>query len=187
MAKTLSTMSALGTKAHPFSLINVVDGSVFHFTQQHTHKATVIMFICNHCPYVKHILEALVSLTKTYQNNETILFIGINSNDVNAYPDDAPIHMQSLAKEMAFTFPYLFDETQDVAKTYHAACTPDFFVFNNENSLVYRGQFDNSRPGNAIIPTGKDLKTAIDCLLNDIPIPDNQLPSLGCNIKWKDN
>ena len=187
MAKTLSTMRALGAKAHPFSLINVIDDTSFEFTHQHKHQATVVMFICNHCPYVKHILEALVSLTKTYENNNAILFVAINSNDVSAYPDDAPSHMQSLAKKMAFTFPYLFDETQDVAKAYDAACTPDFFVFNKEDILIYRGQFDDSRPGNDIIPTGKDLKTAIDCLLNDNLVPENQLPSLGCNIKWRNN
>jgi hypothetical protein len=140
--------------------------------------------MCNHCPFVKHVIDNLVELIKDYQARE-VAVVGINSNDVANYPDDSPKMMAELMRESGFTFPYLYDETQEVAKAYSAACTPDFFLFDGERSLVYRGQMDDSRPGNGIPVTGTDLTAAIDAVLAGEPVAGEQKPSIGCNIKWK--
>lgn len=184
MAKTASSMLPLGTIAPSFSLIDVVSQKTISMNQSMTRIATVIMFICNHCPYVKHINAELIRLANDY-SDKNIAFIAINSNDVKQYPDDSPTHMRQQALALGYPFPYLFDETQEVAMAYQAACTPDFFVFNQNNTLVYRGQLDNSRPGNDIPVTGECIRAALDCLLNKITVSENQKPSLGCNIKWR--
>jgi len=185
MVKTASTMLPLGTLAPDFILKDINHNTNFHLlTHVKDCKGFVIMFICNHCPYVKHILDALVKLTQDF-NHSGIAFIAINSNDPISYPDDSPDHMKILAMQKGFTFPYLFDETQEVASVMHAACTPDFFVFNTKRELVYRGQFDDSRPGNSLPVTGNDLRHALDCLLERKKNEREQKPSLGCNIKWK--
>ena len=141
------------------------------------------MFICNHCPFVIHVLDEIVSITKKYEKE--ISFIAISSNDIVNYPEDSPELMKKLAEEKKFNFPYLFDETQEVAKKYDAACTPDFFIYNSDKQLVYRGQLDDSRPGNDVPVTGYDLRKAIDSLIKGEEIDKNQKPSIGCNIKWK--
>ncbi|MGK7397796.1 MAG: thioredoxin family protein, partial [Candidatus Cyclobacteriaceae bacterium M3_2C_046] len=147
-------------------------------------QGTVIMFICNHCPYVKHIIEEVVKVANKYLD-DGISFIAISSNDVENYPDDSPEKMQEFADDHHFPFPYLFDETQDVAREFDAACTPDIYVFDSDDKLVYRGQFDDSRPKNDEPVTGKDLRNALTNLLNGMPINPEQKPSIGCNIKWK--
>lgn len=182
--KTTSSMLALNTIAHPFNLIDVTSGQMLQFPPLKSYKATVILFICNHCPYVKHINGELSLLAKKYMAEE-VFFLAINSNDVEQYPQDSPENMQQVALEQQYPFPYLFDETQEVAEIYQARCTPDFFVYNSELKLVYRGQLDDSRPGNSIPVTGKSLRTALDCILANEPILIEQKPSLGCNIKWK--
>jgi len=146
--------------------------------------AYLVMFICNHCPYVKHIRSALAQFAREYQQRG-VAIVGINSNDVDRYPDDSPERMREEVRSAGYTFPYLFDETQEVAKAYRAACTPDFFLFDRDRKLVYRGQFDDSRPGNGLPVTGRDLRAALDALLNGRPVPADQKPSIGCNIKWK--
>ncbi len=186
MAKTPSSMLPLGTQAAEFSLKDVVSGKTVSMSKLEQHPGTVIMFICNHCPYVKHVLPELIRLANDYLP-KGIHFIAISSNDVKNYPDDAPELMKKKARELKFPFPYLFDETQEVAVAYHARCTPDFFVFDHTNALVYRGQLDDSRPGNDIELTGHSIRSALNCLLAGKPVPaENQKPSLGCNIKWKD-
>jgi thiol-disulfide isomerase/thioredoxin len=147
-------------------------------------KGTVVMFICNHCPYVKHINQTLVALARTYIA-QGVGFIAINSNDVEKYPDDAPDKMAEVVRTENYPFPYLYDESQEVAQAYRAACTPDFFLFDNEFSLIYRGQFDASRPGNDKEVTGSDLKHALDAMLQGQQLSEQQVPSIGCNIKWK--
>lgn len=184
MSKTPSNMIALGTKAPYFELHDVVSGQNIKFNEQSKHKATVICFICNHCPYVKHINSELVQLANDYQSRG-IYFLAINSNDVSVYPDDSPANMKITAQLEHYSFPYLYDESQEVAKAYHAACTPDFFVFDQEHSLIYRGQLDDSRPGNDTPVTGESLRHALECVLNKNPLNTIQKPSLGCNIKWK--
>jgi thiol-disulfide isomerase/thioredoxin len=146
--------------------------------------ATVIMFICNHCPFVKHVNAELVKVANDY-NNKGIGFVAISSNDVVNYPDDSPALMKEVAKHLNYPFPYLYDESQEVAKAYDAACTPDFFIYDKNLKLVYRGQLDDSRPGNEIPVTGKDIRHALDCLTGGQPVPEFQRPSIGCNIKWK--
>ena len=141
------------------------------------------MFICNHCPFVIHVIDEIVSISENYKEN--ISFVAISSNDVINYPDDSPELMKKFAVNKNFSFPYLFDETQEVAKSFDAACTPDFFLYNNESKLVYRGQMDDSRPGNGIPVTGNDLKSALDNLIKNKEISADQKPSIGCNIKWK--
>lgn len=186
MVKTVSTMLPLGTQAPHFCLPDVVSGQLVAFEDKQPHTATVVMFICNHCPYVKHIIATVVSLATEYRS-KGIRWIAINANDISQYPDDAPEHMKTLALEQGYPFPYLFDETQETAQAYHAACTPDFFVFNQQESLVYRGQFDDARPGNAVPVTGNSLQHAMDRLLANNKAPmEEQKPSLGCNIKWKE-
>ncbi|ASQ45983.1 thioredoxin family protein [Legionella clemsonensis] len=184
MAKTPSNMIPLGTPAKQFSLVNTVNNSIVNFNENWDSKATVIMFICNHCPYVKHINYELTKLANDYMP-KGVSFLAINSNDVLAYPDDSPENMKKIALEQHYPFPYLFDETQEVAKAYQAACTPDFYIFDSNLLLVYRGQFDDSRPGNNIDVTGDYLRQALDSLLANEPVTIEQKPSLGCNIKWK--
>lgn len=184
MARTPSNMLDLGTIAPEFLLPNTIDQQNYSFAKTQGNKGTVVMFICNHCPYVKHVFEGITSLATDYQKKE-IGFVAISSNDVENYPDDAPDLMKQTAIEQGFTFPYLYDETQDTAKAYDAACTPDFYLFDSEKKLVYRGQMDDSRPGNELPVTGKDLRAALDALLFGKPIDPIQKPSLGCNIKWR--
>lgn len=184
MARTPSNMIALGTKAPDFALPDTVSGTTKTLDELKGEKATVVMFICNHCPFVKHVNQGIVSLAKDY-NDKGIGFIAISSNDVENYPDDSPDKMKENAESEGFLFPYLYDETQEVAKAYDAACTPDFYVFDHGLSLVYRGQLDDSRPGNGIPVTGKDIRQALDAILVGDRVPDAQKPSIGCNIKWK--
>lgn len=177
-------MLPLGTRAPFFSLPDVVSGNHVDLHHEPLHVGTVIMFICNHCPYVKHVNAELVRLARDYQNRN-IRFIAINANDIEHYPADSPDNMRLTAAEEGYPFPYLFDETQEVAKAYQAACTPDFYLFDQDYKLVYRGQLDDSRPGNLIPVNGASLREALDALLSHQAIPELQKPSLGCNIKWK--
>ena len=183
MAVTASTMIALGTSAPDFSLPGT-EGNVVSLADFDKSAALLIIFMCNHCPFVKHVQENLVELIEGYQARG-VAVVGINSNDVANYPDDSPEMMAKLAKESGYTFPYLYDETQEVAKAYSAACTPDFVLFYGNRSLVYRGQMDDSRPGNGISVTGADLTAAIEAVLGGEPVAAEQKPSMGCNIKWK--
>lgn len=184
MAATSSVMVSLGTPAPMFTLTDVVSGNAVSLPHQKDAVATVIMFICNHCPYVKHINAALVRLATDYLPRG-ISFMAISSNDTTKYPEDGPEKMKALALHHKYPFPYLYDETQQVARAFDAACTPDFFVYDKNLKLVYRGQFDDSRPGNTIPVTGNDLRQAIDCVVANKPVSDQQKPSIGCNIKWK--
>lgn len=184
MALTPSNMLPLGTKAPNFELLNTVDNTMVSLQSAKGNSGTVIMFICNHCPFVKHINTELAKLANDYLP-KGINCIAISSNDAENYPEDAPHLMTKNAMEHQFIFPYLYDKNQDVAKDYDAACTPDFYVFDNDLKLVYRGQLDDSRPRNGIPVTGKDLRQALDNLLNNTTISEIQKPSIGCNIKWK--
>ncbi|MBI2609016.1 MAG: thioredoxin family protein [Deltaproteobacteria bacterium] len=184
MSLTQSNMMPLGTKAPSFNLPDVVSGKVLSLEELQSEKGTVVMFICNHCPYVKHIQKDLVELAHEYKK-KGISFVGINSNDIENYPEDSPKNMKKEAKKWRYSFPYLFDETQSIAKAYQAACTPDFYIFGKDLKCVYRGRMDESSPGNNIPVTGKDLKMALDALLSEKPISKDQKPSMGCNIKWK--
>ncbi len=177
-------MLELGTTAADFKLHDTVSGKVLSLQELKSDKATVIMFICNHCPFVKHIQQQLVMLANDYQQ-KGIQFIAISANDADSYPDDSPEKMQQLAIDLGFSFPYFYDETQEVAKAYQAACTPDFFIFDAALHLVYRGQLDDSRPGSSIPVTGKDIRNALDNILAGKKIDAQQKPSIGCNIKWK--
>jgi len=183
MVATPSTMLALGTEAPPFSLPDT-HGRVVSLDTLPETPGLLVMFICNHCPYVKHIRHELALFAREYQERG-IQIVAISSNDVVAHPEDHPDRMRQEAREMGYTFPYLYDETQEVAKAYRAACTPDFFLFDARRHLVYRGQFDDSRPSNDKPVTGADLRAAADALLAGEPVPTQQTPSLGCNIKWK--
>lgn len=184
MAATPSAMMPLGTKAPDFTLPDTVSGKIMSLAMLRGDKATLVMFICNHCPYVLHINDELVRVAKQYQP-KGVSFIAISSNDVINYPQDAPDLMRIHAEKSGFTFPYLFDESQEVAKVYDAACTPDLFLFDDKLECVYRGQFDGSRPKNDVPVTGKDLRVALDALLSGQKVSENQIPSIGCNIKWK--
>ena len=184
MARTPSNMLPLGTKAPQFTLPDTLSGNTFRLEELAGNKGTVIMFICNHCPFVLHVQEQLVKTANTY-SPKGIGFIAISSNDAKTYPQDAPDKMTLHAKENHYPFPYLYDESQEVAKAYHAACTPDLYLFDHALKLVYRGQLDDSRPGNAVPVTGLDLEHALDCLLQNKPNTKAQKPSIGCNIKWK--
>ena len=186
MSNTPSNMVPLGTKASKFNLLDVTIDSFKSLDELKGDKGTVIMFICNHCPYVKHVNTTIVKIAKKYQQSG-IKFIAISSNDVLNYPEDSPELMKENAIEYNFCFPYLYDETQQTAKVYDAACTPDFYVYNSNLELVYRGQLDDSRPGNNIDCDGADLINAINCLCNDEINIRPQKPSIGCNIKWKTN
>jgi peroxiredoxin len=176
-------MMPLGTKAPDFALPDTENNVVAMTNFKHA-PALLIIFMCNHCPFVKHILHPMVGLVSQYQA-KGVAVIGICSNDADSYPEDSPEMMAQLAREAGFTFSYLYDETQKVAKAYRAACTPDFFLFDNERKLVYRGQMDDSRPGNDIPTTGADLRAALDDLLEGKQVGQDQKPSTGCNIKWK--
>lgn len=184
MVKTLSTMAPLGSPAPDFSLKDTVSGTTMSLADFAGKKVLVVMFLCNHCPYVKHLESGLVQLGEDYANRNAAL-VAISSNDPVGYPDDAPDKLGAEARRAGYRFPLLFDETQDVAKATHAACTPDFFVYGPDRKLVYRGQFDPSRPGNGVPVTGSDLRSAIDAALSDQPPLEVQKASIGCNIKWK--
>jgi peroxiredoxin len=184
MALTPSNMIPLGTVAPPFSLPDTVSGNTYTLDQLRGEKATVVMFICNHCPYVVHVNSELVRLAKDYMP-KGVNFIAISSNDAEAYPDDAPGKMKEAAKRLGYPFPYLYDESQETARAYDAACTPDFYVFDSELKLVYRGQLDDSRPSTKLPLTGKDMREALDNVLAGEPVTILQRPSIGCNIKWK--
>ncbi|MUL35956.1 thioredoxin family protein [Gloeocapsopsis dulcis] len=183
MVKTASTMLPLGTQAPNFELPDVVTGQTISLSS-FAGKPLLLMFICQHCPFVKHVKSELANLSKDYANSD-VGIVAISSNDINKYPDDAPEQLKAMVEETGFLFPVCFDESQEVAKAYTAACTPDFFLFDADHKLVYRGQLDDSRPSNGIPVTGKDLRAAIDALLMGKPIDSNQKPSIGCNIKWK--
>ncbi len=185
MVKTESTMLPLGTQAPDFSLINV-DGTTVSLADFKDAPALLVVFLCNHCPYVIHVADALAQLARQYQQ-QGVAVVGISSNDVSKYPQDSPEQMVHEAEHRGYTFPYLHDETQQVARAYRAACTPDFYVFDREQKLVYRGQMDDSRPGAqpAKPVTGADLRAALDAVLAGKPVAQHQTPSLGCNIKWK--
>jgi peroxiredoxin len=183
MVKTASTMLKLGTKAPAFELVNV-DGRTLSLHDFRGKPALVVMFICNHCPFVKHIASELARFGAEYQQKGAAI-VAVNSNDSSTYPDDSPERMVHESEERGYVFPYLVDEDQAVAKAYHAACTPDFFVFDGDQQLVYRGQFDSSRPGNGVPVTGEDLRRAVDAVLLMQPVPQPQKPSIGCNIKWR--
>jgi peroxiredoxin len=185
MAKTLSTMLPLGTPAPDFRLPDPA-GKFYALSDFKDAPVLLVMFLCNHCPYVKHIQKELAALVREYQGRG-VAAVGINANDVLAYPEDSPARMAEVAWEVGFTFPYLFDEKQAVAKAYRAACTPDFFVFDRQRRLFYRGQFDDSRPRveQPLPVTGRDLRAALEAALAGQPPPAVQKPSLGCNIKWK--
>ena len=184
MAQTPSKMIPLGAAAADFSLRDEVTGKVVSLEDVRSQIATVVMFICNHCPFVKHMKRELAALASEYMSRG-ISFVAINSNDVENYPQDAPEYMREDAQAFGYPFPYLYDEAQAVARAYQAACTPDFFVFDQDLKCVYRGQFDDSRPGNGIPVTGKDLRNALDAILSGKPVAREQIPSMGCNIKWK--
>ena len=184
MALTESTMLELGTTAPDFALTDVVTGKTVRRDDFRGSKALLVMFICTHCPYVKHIEKGLAALGKDYEG-KPVSIVAISSNDVTTHPADSPAGLKQQALTLGFNFPYLYDETQAVARAYKATCTPDFFLFDGNLHLVYRGQFDASRPGNGIPVTGKDLRAAIDLVLAGKPAPTDQRPSIGCNIKWK--
>jgi peroxiredoxin len=183
MAETASTMLVLGTPAPLFSLPDT-EGKVVNLEDFKDAPAVLVIFMCNHCPFVKHVLDEMVELIKEYQA-KGVAAVGINSNDVKNFPEDSLEKMAQVAEEKDFTFSYLYDETQEVAKAYRAACTPDFFLFDKEQRLVYRGQMDGSRPGNSIPVNGEDLRAALDAVLEGREVSSEQKPSIGCNIKWK--
>jgi len=184
MAATESNMMPLNTKAPYFNLPDTISGVNKSLDDVKSDKATVVMFICNHCPFVKHVQTGLVKLANDYIPKE-ISFVAISSNDVMNYPDDSPERMKEVAKEFGYPFPYLYDESQDIARAYGAACTPDFYIFDKDLRCVYRGQLDDSRPSNDIPVTGKDIRAALDAILAGDPVSEDQKPSIGCNIKWK--
>lgn len=184
MADTPSNMLPLGTRAPNFSLVDAVTKNVVTLQDVRGKKGTVVMFICNHCPFVKHVNEELVRICNDYRVTG-FGFAAINSNDAERYPADSPEQMWLTARQLNYPFPYLYDETQEIAKAYDAACTPDFYLFDEDLKLVYRGQLDPSRPGNGIPVNGRDLREAMDNILNNNPQRKNQMPSIGCNIKWK--
>ncbi|MFM1843574.1 MAG: hypothetical protein RLZZ490_2317 [Cyanobacteriota bacterium] len=177
-------MLPLGTKAPDFALLDVVSGQTLTLADVTGENGLLVMFICRHCPFVKHIQDHLAQLGKDYQS-QGLGVVAISANNAVSHPDDAPESLKAMAEQVGFTFPFLYDETQAIAKAYKAACTPDFFLFNGQQALVYRGQLDDSRPGNDQPVTGKDLRTAINLVLADQSVPTAQKPSIGCNIKWK--
>jgi peroxiredoxin len=179
-----SVMLPLGTTAPSFILPDVTDGKMYSLDSFHGKDGLLVMFICRHCPYVKHVEQGIAKLGKDYENTK-LGIIAISSNDPVAYPDDAPDKLKEMAKRLDFRFPFCFDEHQQIAKAYKAACTPDFYLFDAQHKLVYRGQLDDSRPGNNKPVTGRDLRAAIDAVLAKKPVDGNQKPSIGCSIKWK--
>ncbi len=184
MALTESNMLGLGTKAPDFELPNTLTGSSLSLTEARGTKGTAIVFSCNHCPFVIHVNDEMISVAQDYKARG-INFVLISSNDIENYPQDSPDKMKLLGEELGYPFPYLYDDTQEVAKAYDAACTPDFYLFDSDLKLYYRGRLDGSRPGNGIPLTGSDLRGAIDDLLDDKQAPSKQYPSAGCGIKWK--
>ena len=181
---TASVMLSLGTPAPPFSLRDVVNNQLYTLDFFSGKTALLVMFICHHCPYVVHVEHEIAKLGRDYART-TLGIMAISSNDPVQYPDDAPPRLKEMAERLGFTFPFCFDETQDVAKTYRAACTPDFYLFDRERKLVYRGQLDDSRPGSNKPVTGRDLRAAIEAVLAGKPVDSNQKASMGCSIKWK--
>lgn len=186
MSRTESNMMPIGTKAPDFSLPDTVSGKTIRLADVKSDIGTVVMFICNHCKYVKHINPAIVEIVNKF-TSKGVSFIGISSNDVKNYPEDSPEEMKETAKRLGYSFPYLYDESQDVAKAYDAACTPDFYVFDKDLKLVYRGRMDGSTPGNDVPLTGADLRGALRALVAGEFISEIQYPSIGCNIKWKES
>ncbi len=184
MTLTASTMLPLGTKAPNFDLPDILSGTLISLSNYAEKRAILVMFICQHCPFVKHIKDELARLSIDYANSN-LGIIAISSNDVSSHPDDAPEYLQNFAQELSLTFPICYDESQEIAKAYTAACTPDFFLFDASQQLVYRGQLDDSRPSNGKPVTGKDLRTAIEAVLVGEAVNGEQKPSVGCNIKWK--
>ena len=184
MVKTASSMLPLGTRAPDFQLFDPSTKQIMGLNSLTGNVATVIMFICNHCPYVIHVAPELARLANEYME-KGVSFVGINSNDAQSYPEDSPEKMVTEVKNRGYSFPYLYDETQVTAKAYHAECTPDFFVFDKQLKCAYRGQLDDSRPGNQIALNGQDLRAALDCLIRGVEVDPDQKPSVGCNIKWK--
>jgi thiol-disulfide isomerase/thioredoxin len=184
MAATPSNMMPLGTIAPDFALPNPVTGETATLQSLKSDMATVIMFVCNHCPYVKHLQTEIVKIAKEYQA-KGVSFIAISSNDVENYPQDSPEKMKEEAETAGYTFAYLYDESQDVAKAYQAACTPDFYAFDKDLKCVYRGRFDGATPKNNVAVTGEELRGALDAILAGQPVNSDQKPSIGCNIKWK--
>ena len=184
MAATESRMLALGTAAPDFRLPDVVSGDIISLDTFVDKKALLVMFICRHCPFVVHVKKQLARLGKDYAGKSTGI-VAISSNDAGGYPEDAPASLKEMAVELGFRFPFCYDETQEVAKAYSAACTPDFFLFDEQRKLVYRGQLDGSRPGNSVPVNGSDLRAAIDAVLAGGSVNPKQTPSMGCNIKWK--
>lgn len=184
MALTPSTMLALGTQAPDFRLPDVVSGKTISLATFAGKKTLLIVFICRHCPYVQHVKKELARLGSDYANKD-VGIVAISANDAANYPEDAPGSLKAMAQEEGFAFPFCYDETQETAKAYTAACTPDFFLFDTQRRLVYRGQLDESRPGNSKLVTGRDLRAAIDAVLAGTPVSPDQKPSIGCNIKWK--
>ncbi len=184
MALTESTMVALGTQAPDFNLPDVVSGKIISLKTFAGKKALLVMFICRHCPYVQHVQVGIARIGRDYDAKD-VGIVAISANDAKGYPEDAPASLKAMAVELKFTFPYCHDESQAVAKVYGAVCTPDFFVFDQARRLVYRGQLDDSRPGNGKPVTGRDLRAALDAVLDGRPVDSTQRPSVGCNIKWK--
>ena len=184
MAKTLSTMLDLGTTAPEFTLPDVISGKTMTLRDFADRKALLVMFICRHCPFVKHIEQELARMGRDYANRD-VAMVAISANDAAEYPGDAPESLKEMAEQLGFTFPFLYDESQSVAKAYSATCTPDFFLFDQSRKLVYRGQLDDSRPESGIPVTGRDLRAAVDAVLNDQAVNPDQRASIGCNIKWK--
>ncbi len=179
-----STMLQLGTPAPDFDLTDTVSGEPVKLADLAGPKALAVIFLCNHCPYVKHVQEGLVEFGNDYADRD-VAIVGISSNDPVAYPEDTPEKLGAVARRLGYPFPVLFDETQEVAKAYSAACTPDFFLFGPDRTLVYRGRFDQSRPNSGVPVTGADLRAALDAVLSDEPVPADQFPSMGCSIKWR--
>ena len=184
MAYTVSNMLPLGTVAPDFTLLDTVSGKIKSLSDIQSDKATVIIFSCNHCPFVHFVNDEMIRIAKEYQA-KGVAFAAISCNDIAAYPQDAPDKMTIFAKESGYTFPYLYDETQAIGRAYDAACTPDFYVFDSTMKLAYRGQMDSARPSNGKQPTGSDLRAAIDSVLSGQPVAERQYPSGGCGIKWK--
>lgn len=179
-----SNMLALGTPAPPFALHDVVSGQLYSLASFTGKTGLLVMFLCRHCPYVVHVQDELARIGRDYAGHP-LGIVAVSSNDPTAYPDDAPPKLKEMAECLGFTFPFCYDDTQEMAKAYRAACTPDFFLFDRERRLVYRGQLDDSRPGNGKPVTGRDLRAAIDAVLAEAPVTPDQKPSLGCSIKWK--
>lgn len=184
MAATPSNMVPIGFKAPDFELLDTTTGKTLSLKDVKSEKALVIMFICNHCPFVKHVNDELVKMANDYMP-KGVSFVAISSNDVDNYPEDSPEKMKEYAYRLKYPFPYLYDKTQEIARAYDAACTPDFYIFDSELNCVYRGQLDDSRPGNSKPVTGKDMRNALDSVLSGKEVNPIQIPSIGCNIKWK--